>query len=365
MAKQDKQIPAVLAFDKKIVVSDAVMSATNWVYQNLQNEHLKCEPTKSWEEAMGVAATIPLKLQEKSVRGTISNRLKSAIAKDPTKLNAEVEKANLQTVDACALPLDKDTLKLEFTVKFLGNIDQACTCDKPEFQQNLTERVNDYINQHKCTELAYRYATNLVNGRFLWRNRVGAEHIMVVIEVLTEDESALTIRFDAKEDVSLQDFECKQYEIGLLAERIEKTLASKQDFLLLKVTCYAKLGAGQEVYPSEELVLDKKTKQNGDKSKILYKVNEQAAMHSQKIGNAIRTIDTWYPEYTNMPIAIEPYGAVTTLGRAFRNPQAKNDFYSLFDNWVLGSRELTTEESHYVVAMLIRGGVFGESSKEA
>jgi CRISPR-associated protein Csy3 len=364
MAKQDKQIPAVLAFDKKIVVSDAVMSATNWVYQDLQNEHLKCDPTKPWEEVMSVAATIPLKLQEKSVRGTISNRLKSAIAKDPTKLNAEVEKANLQTVDACALPLDKDTLKLEFTVKFLGNIDQACTCDKPEFQQNLTERVNAYINQHKCTELAHRYATNLVNGRFLWRNLVGAEHIMVVIEVLTEG-SQQTITFDAKQQVSLQDFDHKEFGIETLTQLIANTLTSKNDFLLLKVTCYAKLGAGQEVYPSEELVLDKKTKQNGDKSKVLYKLNEQAAMHSQKIGNAIRTIDTWYPEYTNMPIAIEPYGAVTTLGRAFRNPQAKNDFYSLFDNWVLGSRELTAEESHYVVAMLIRGGVFGESSKEA
>jgi CRISPR-associated protein Csy3 len=364
MAKQDKQIPAVLAFDKKIVVSDAVMSATNWVYQNLQNEHLKCEPTKPWDKVMSVATTIPLKLQEKSVRGTISNRLKPAIANDPTKLNAEVEKANLQTVDACALPLDKDTLKLEFTVKFLGNIHQACACDKPEFQQNLTERVNAYVSEHKCTELAHRYATNLVNGRFLWRNRVGAEHIMVVIEVLTEG-SQQTITFDSKKQVSLQDFDHKEFSIETLTQLIANTLTSKNDFLLLKVTCYANLGAGQEVYPSEELVLDKKTKQNGDKSKVLYKLNEQAAMHSQKIGNAIRTIDTWYPEYTNMPIAIEPYGAVTTLGRAFRNPQAKNDFYSLFDNWVLGSRELTAEEIHYVVAMLIRGGVFGESSKEA
>ena len=307
---------------------------------------------------------ISLALQEKSVRGTISNRLKPAIAKDPAKLNVEVEKANLQKVDACALPLDKDTLKIEFSTKFLGNIHQACTCDKPEFQTQLTAKVNDYINEYKCQKLAHRYATNLVNARFLWRNRVGAEHINVVIDVVKPNGSYETLTFNAKEHVSLQNFYHQEDGIQILAEQIANALTSENNHLLLKVTCYAKLGAGQEVYPSEELVLDKKTKQNGDKSKVLYSVNEQAAMHSQKIGNAIRTIDTWHSQYNDMPISIEPYGAVTTLGMAFRNPAAKNDFYSLFDAWVLDNKNLTAAESHYVIAMLIRGGVFGESSKE-
>ena len=51
-------------------------------------------------------------------------------------------------------------------------------------------------------------------------------------------------------------------------------------------------------------------------------------MHSQKIGNAIRTIDTWYPD-AEFPIAIEPYGAVTTMGRAFRQPKQKTRFLHL------------------------------------
>lgn len=46
-------------------------------------------------------------------------------------------------------------------------------------------------------------------------------------------------------------------------------------------------------------------------------------MHSQKVGNAIRTIDTWYAEEVAFPIAAEPYGAVTTLGTAFRQPKTK------------------------------------------
>ena len=109
-------------------------------------------------------------------------------------------------------------------------------------------------------------------------------------------------------------------------------------------------------------------KGKGEKSKILYQVNGQAALHSQKIGNALRTIDTWYPEHddpeeTAGPIAIEPYGAVTNLGRAYRTPKAKQDFYTFFDQWARGTTLDSVEDEHYVMAVLVRGGVFGESDK--
>ena len=92
-------------------------------------------------------------------------------------------------------------------------------------------------------------------------------------------------------------------------------------------------------------------------------------MHSQKIGNALRTIDTWYPgcdDFTNGigPIAIEPYGAVTNLGKAFRNPRDKADFYTLFDNFAFGGKLADKNQEHYVMAVLVRGGVFGQSGKE-
>ena len=89
-------------------------------------------------------------------------------------------------------------------------------------------------------------------------------------------------------------------------------------------------------------------------------------MHSQKIGNALRTIDTWYPEFEEQKsaIAIEPYGAVTNLGKAYRTPKAKQDFFSLFDKYALGESLENVEQEHYVMAVLVRGGVFGQSSKD-
>ena len=161
---------------------------------------------------------------------------------------------------------------------------------------------------------------------------------------------------------SLRSFDASPALDGL-AQAIEAGLAG-QSHVLLEVTAYARVGDGQEAYPSQELILDKGDKK-GQKSKTLYKVGETAAIHSQKIGNALRTIDTWYPDDDGLgPIAVEPYGSVTSQGKAYRQPKDKADFYTLLDNWVLKDKAPAPGDQHFVVATLVRGGVFGESEKE-
>lgn len=120
------------------------------------------------------------------------------------------------------------------------------------------------------------------------------------------------------------------------------------------------MGTGQEVFPSQELILDRG---RGDKSKTLYDVDDIAAMHSQKVGNALRTIDTWYEGASYLgPIAVEPYGSVTTQGKAYRQPKQQQDFYSLLDEWLLKDKAPSLEQQHFVMAILIRGGVFGDAN---
>ncbi len=341
MAKKEN-MASVLAFEKKLVSSDAYMYGTRWDDRS---------------DAM------PLTLREKSVRGTISNRLKKAIQNDPMKLNAEVEKPNLQKVDACALKPEHDTLKLHFTLKVLGGITEPSACNNPLFQQSYRQAAQNYIDAEGFSELARRYAINIANARFLWRNRVGVESIDVKVnaknKTINED-----FTFDAAA-ITTRNFDVSDKDISRLATLIAAALSSGDDYLLLDIHCFAKVGTAQEVYPSEELVLDKG---KGDKSKILYKVGETAAMHSQKIGNALRTIDTWYaghdePQTSVGPIAVEPYGAVTNLGKAFRTPKDKQDFYTFFDRWARGEKLERIEDEHYVMATLVRGGVFGESDK--
>lgn len=338
MAKKNSEIASVLAYEKKIVLSDGYMYGTTW----------------DEREKPGT----PLHLVEKSVRGTISNRLKTAVKNDPAKLNAEVEKPNLQRVDACALKIDQDTLKLSFSIKILSGVECPSACNNASFSKKYEAVAKSYIDKTGFLELAMRFSLNLANGRFLWRNRLGAERIE--IKVQAEDKKWVYNAYD----YSLNNFDNKD-DVQDLAALIAETLSGKRDALFIKVEAYALLGMGQEVYPSEELVFDKG---RGDKSKILYSVDDIAAMHSQKLSNAIRTIDTWYPEYvngeSNKPIAIEPYGAVTNLGKAFRNPKEKVDFYTLFDKYVMGEPLDNIDQEHYVMAVLVRGGVFGQSSKE-
>lgn len=62
-------------------------------------------------------------------------------------------------------------------------------------------------------------------------------------------------------------------------------------------------------------------------------------------------------------IAVEPYGSVTSRGVACRQPKEKLDFYTLLDNWVTKGMKPDVEQQHYVMAVLIRGGVFGEKSE--
>ncbi len=343
MAKNDN-IPSVLAFEKKLVPSDGYLYGTTW--ENRVNSQAE-----------------PLKLQEKSVRGTISNRLKPAIKNDPAKLNSEVEKANLQTVDTCSLTSAQDTLKFNFTLKVLGGVEQPSACNNATFKQNYALAAQAYIDEYQFIEIARRYAINIANARYLWRNRVGAEAIEVHVKGLNKDVKKEWV-FDAM-GIQTHHFDADSPDINDLAHKIASALSSKNGSLILEITVFAKVGKAQEVYPSQELVLDKG---KGNKSKILYAVNNIAGMHSQKIGNAIRTIDTWYPsfgdqEFSAGPIAIEPYGSVTNLGKAYRTPKDKQDFYSFFDRFALGEKLERAEDKHYVMATLIRGGVFGKSEK--
>ncbi|MGH1541494.1 MAG: type I-F CRISPR-associated protein Csy3 [Arenicella sp.] len=341
MAKKEN-IASVLAFEKKLVTSDGYLYGTTWENQDVAT---------------------PLELKEKSVRGTISNRLKKAIQDDPMKLNAEVEKANLQRVDACSLEPEQDTLKLNFTLKVLGGITEPSACNNALFKQSYQEAAQAYIDSEGFAELARRYAINIANARFLWRNRVGVEEIKVLVSAKNNDIDQ-HFEFDALA-FTTRHFDIQDNHVNELAALIATALASEDGYLILDINCFAKVGKAQEVYPSEELVLDKG---KGEKSKILYDVNKIAAMHSQKIGNALRSIDTWYPEFDDPqrgvgPIAIEPYGAVTNLGKAFRTPKEKKDFYSFFDRWARGEKLDRVEDEHYVMAVLVRGGVFGESDK--
>ncbi|HDR0998228.1 TPA: type I-F CRISPR-associated protein Csy3 [Pasteurella multocida] len=324
--------PSVLAFERRLDVSDAIF----W-QKNGQND--ECSPVE---------------VREKYLKGTKSHELTSL---------KEAKDANLQQVDVATLDHDKDILVATFSLKVLPVKGEPCVCNDEIYKQKVVEKVQQYINEKAFRELALRYATNIANARWLWRNRMGAEKIK--IEVKFGDK---TINFDDAKQFSLNDFNQQNSRINEIAEEIRKGLLG-DTFIILYITAYAHMGYGQEVYPSQEFVqkdkMDKTSKENeAPKSKVLYRVKQNAGMHSQKVGNALRTIDTWYSDDVLFPIPVEPYGTMTSQACAFRETEDTH-FYDLFDKWICKDEQLNDNEQHYVISMLIRGGVFGSTKKKS
>ncbi len=362
MSKAKVKIPSILSFERKLECSDGLMYSGNWddredmreTSKEINGELLKTK-IKNWK-------TIPIvPRQNRSTQSAygIDDIKKTA----PNPVSSDSDDANL--------PFDKDTLKLNFSMRVIGNLGKPFACNMPDFAAAIEDKVSAFKKTNGIDDIATRYAYNIANGRFLWRNRVCAEEIE--IRVSKNDEQPILI-FNPYE-YSLKDFNTKIEHENLkkLAEGIKQCLIGEDDknFLILKVEAFVKLGQGQHVFPSQEMNI-------GAKKKKLFQLDGCGAMHNVKIGNAIRTIDNWYgskmlvktgksktdtidiPEaLKGLPIAIEPFGSVTQHGRAYRHKDI--DLYSLLENWVNG--DIESDQKKYVVANLIRGGVFGGESE--
>src|SRR5690554_5914031 len=322
-------LPSMLAFERKLETSDALMFSGNWEDVGTKEEWQDIPIIKRW------------------------NRSTKSFFSTPDK---EMQEANpvLQGADDANLPLAHNTLKVSFSMRVLVNIGKPFGCNSPTFSNAIQVKVDEFKQGEGVEILAYRYAYNIANDRFLWRNRVGAEEIKILVKAADQ-----TFTFNAY-DFSLNDFDksSDNAELKQLATAISEGLkGDEQSFALIEVDAFVKLGHQQHVFPSQEMNM-------GEKGKSLFRLENCAAIHNVKIGNAIRTIDTWYERYAEQgqPIAIEPFGAVTQIGDAFRKNKKEGDLYSTMVDWVNGG-ELSLEQQAFVTGNLIRGGVFSKSSK--
>lgn len=321
-------LPSLLAFERKLEPSDGLMFSGLLGEAEQPNENTKWQPI----------AVIPRRnLSTQSAYGTSLEDMKK-----PNPVAAENDDANL--------PIEHDTLKLSFSLRVIGGVGKLFASKGPAFSKAIQEKVAAFKTTEQMNDLAYRYAYNIANGRFLWRNRVCAENVFINVKI---NQNPIMI-FDAY-GFDLHDFEKGKGNADLikLTKAIYEGLTSEGNFVLISVEAYVKLGLGQHVFPSQEM-------NAGEKKKVLFKINNQAAMHSVKIGNALRTVDNWYPNAV-FPIAAEPFGSVVQINEAFR--PSKIDLYTLMQDWV-NDKNVSPENQAYIVANLIRGGVFSGESKD-
>jgi CRISPR-associated protein Csy3 len=362
MAK--RKLPSFLNFNRSISPSEGFMFGVD---TRVDDHHVD----------------IPVEVIERGIRSSISNytNVYGKNAKDTDKnINVlkDPEQANLQKIDVAFLSQDADRLKMIFSVIFQAESLAPSACNDVEFRAALVKLTAAYGVLGGYRELAKRYAWNLINGRVLWRNRFVTE---LSIKVSYEDVAFVF----HPANISLFSFEEQSMpaDFGVLVDRIALALQNPGNTLLLTFEVSGKSALGAEVFPSQEWVPDTKKKgDKTDKSRVLSTVDRvvegrtirQATMHSQKIGNAIRQIDEWHGQVDEYgATAIEAYGYVQSRSEALRLPSAggKPVFALLedIDNVLAkveaaGSLADLDGDIHYLVAMLIRGGVFSGGSNK-
>jgi len=155
-------LPSVLAFDRKLEPSDALMYSGDW--KDIKNEN-------AWQA---------IELFERRNRAVKSN-FKQEVLDHEEELQKQIAEANLAWGDDAALNHENDTLKVSFSLRVVGGLDKPSVCNKVEFESAYSEKIKDYI-ESDIAELANRYACNIANGRFLWRNRVGAQDVKIIVK---------------------------------------------------------------------------------------------------------------------------------------------------------------------------------------
>lgn len=337
-----KKLPGVLSLTRGLAITDAV-----------------------FENMLPDGKRSPVDVVRHGIRGTQNI---------PEKFN---EVSNIQQTETAKLDPKAAGMAVSFGLNFLDLKDVLFACasskggadDVASFRHALQDFITRAKSSEGLHEVGRRFARNIANGRWLWRNRSLAESIEV--SVARDGETlftfpALTIPLNHFDDYSED-----EKDLGALIT------ASISGESTSRLTVEARINFGiagaLEVFPSQNYVERKPTgfarplyyvrsgEKTGKRTDTEIRVMGQAALRDQKISNALRTIDSWYPNYPvhGMPIAVEPNGANLGAQQFFREGTA-----SAF-KIILRLDELdpNTDDGMFLLAALLRGGVYSGSKE--
>ncbi|MEI5568363.1 type I-F CRISPR-associated protein Csy3 [Acinetobacter baumannii] len=317
----------------------------------------------------------PLHVMYHGIRGTqnvAGNKEKGAatgnsLAREVTNIQL-TESAKLQPKAKLLVKWDFRFIDLSYVLFASASKAGADKTEEYNFRQAFLNFVNRAKESDGLKEVVHRYVRNIVNGRWLWRNRIVAESI--TIQVTAQDYPEI-FSFDAL-SYNLKSFDQPSEQEQKLAEILLKGITGESTSAALHIEAIVDFGmGGVEVFPSQNYLEDKPK----GFSRSLYQLTPkkpdhqandnqylgQAALRDQKIGNALRTIDTWYPlfkENDEKPIAVEPNGA-NLEGQIFY--RVGKDKVSAFDILKeIDELDPNSEKGMFLIACLIRGGVYSE-----
>ena len=348
MAKM-KKLPGVLSFQRGIIVGDGLMYSL-----------------------MADGREVPLHVMRHGIRGTQNVNNEKEGSEASTTANAKGRKvANVQQTNSAKLHPDSDKLVVRFDLRTIDVQSALFSCapgqgdDMSEIQE-FKAQLRTFLDSTKAgamQALCLRYVRNLTNGRFLWRNRTIAQRVLIEIK-----GAGSVARFDALTR-PLNNFDGIIAEETALANELADGFLGNRD-TKLSVRAVVEFGVrGLEVYPSQNYLT---IKEKGF-ARSLYHVGEvlggietegntflgHAAIRDQKLGNAIRSVDTWYDRYLELGVAIpvEPNGANLET-QLFLRGRKDSGFEYMRD---VANIKPDDQAGLFLLACIIRGGVYSGS----
>ncbi|MBW8190943.1 type I-F CRISPR-associated protein Csy3 [Neiella marina] len=274
--------------------------------------------------------------------------------------------SNPQFIEECYVPPRVSEIYCDFSLRINANSLKPNVCALDETRQTLTALAELYKQRGGYAQIAKRIAKNILMGTWLWRNRTCRS---LDIKVLTNDDRVITI----SNAYSLQWASSWKGEAQDALENlkafIEKGLTDPNSLYYLDVNAKLTVGGGDEIYPSQEFV---DSKHDGVPSRQLAKTllngQETVAFHAQKVGAALQMIDDWWQPNADKRLRVNEYGSDREYVIARRHPKNGNDFYQLVgrtEHWIerLEQGKEIPNEVHFIMAVLIKAGVFNGASK--
>ena len=349
-------LPSVLAFRRAIVVTDAPFESLD------KDGNLK-----------------PVNVIRHGTMGTQNVNEKEKTGATSAK-EGERDVRNLQEIESAKTGADMAKVVICFQIKAIALADTLHSCAntnsalKTESAQ-LREMIAYFValavdpKSAGLDEVCRRTARNILNGRWLWRNRLMASTVQIeaTIGEMSWSADALGISTSHFNDYN-------DAENGVASVLAAQLRGESKTAIQVKATLDLGVTGAVEVYGSQNYEPDTKKGGKDGLSRSLYKLANvaehevdgvrvvgQAAFRDAKIWNALRTIDTWYSDYPVLgsPMPIEPLGASLTAMRFLRDK--KDSAFTLFKR--LHLIDPASDEGMFCIAIMMRGGVLGEEEK--
>ncbi|WP_061011184.1 type I-F CRISPR-associated protein Csy3 [Photobacterium leiognathi] len=281
----------------------------------------------------------------------------------------ELATSNIQYVEECYTPPFVNEIYCQFSLRIKANSLCPDVCNDPYIKNTLIQLSSLYAKNGGYKELAYRYAKNILMGTWLWRNQ---DCRGFSITVHLANNKSLVVLDAHKLDWYLKWKKTDHDSLILLTDFIANALADKKLFGYIDVVAKLSVGGGDEIIPSQEFLQDAKGKGTQRRfSKTIFENHiETVAFHSQKIGAALQIIDDWWFEQNDEKrLRVNEYGSDRSDAVARRHPTMNNDFYSLIkrtEEWIshIENDDEITSDIHFIMAVLVKGGLFNKSSSK-